>query len=261
MIEKRLRESFVKVIEIQRSKGYSTRKSIGIEKLEKVIKLIKSVSPNTIVMVDNCYCEFVDKIEPIEVGADVAVGSLIKNLGGGIASNGGYIVGKRNLIELCAERLNVPGEGKEVGPTMGMNKSLLMGLFFSPKVVTEAVKIAVLTSMVLEKLGYDVEPKWNDKRVDIVQNIIFNDKEKLIKYCEGLQGASPIDSNVLPIPSPMPGYNDMVIMASGSFTQGSSIELSCDAPLRSPYILYQQGGLTYQYGKIGICNAISRLED
>ena len=239
MIEKRLRESFVKVIEIQRSKGYSTRKSIGIEKLEKVIKLIKSVSPNTIVMVDNCYCEFVDKIEPIEVGADVAVGSLIKNLGGGIASNGGYIVGKRNLIELCAERLNVPGEGKEVGPTMGMNKSLLMGLFFSPKVVTEAVKIAVLTSMVLEKLGYDVEPKWNDKRVDIVQNIIFNDKEKLIKYCEGLQGASPIDSNVLPIPSPMPGYNDMVIMASGSFTQGSSIELSCDAPLRSPYILYQ----------------------
>ena len=153
MIEKRLRESFVKVIEIQRSKGYSTRKSIGIEKLEKVIKLIKSVSPNTIVMVDNCYCEFVDKIEPIEVGADVAVGSLIKNLGGGIASNGGYIVGKRNLIELCAERLNVPGEGKEVGPTMGMNKSLLMGLFFSPKVVTEAVKIAVLTSMVLEKLG------------------------------------------------------------------------------------------------------------
>ena len=261
MIEKRLRESFVKVIEIQRSKGYSTRKSIGIEKLEKVIKLIKSVSPNTIVMVDNCYCEFVDKIEPIEVGADVAVGSLIKNLGGGIASNGGYIVGKRNLIELCAERLNVPGEGKEVGPTMGMNKSLLMGLFFSPKVVTEAVKIAVLTSMVLEKLGYDVEPKWNDKRVDIVQNIIFNDKEKLIKYCEGLQGASPIDSNVLPIPSPMPGYNDMVIMASGSFTQGSSIELSCDAPLRSPYILYQQGGLTYQYGKIGICNVISRLED
>ena len=261
MIEKRLRESFIKVIEIQRSKGYSTRKSIGIEKLEKVIKLIKSVSPNTIVMVDNCYCEFVDKIEPIEVGADVAVGSLIKNLGGGIASNGGYIVGKRNLIELCAERLNVPGEGKEVGPTMGMNKSLLMGLFFSPKVVTEAVKIAVLTSMVLEKLGYDVEPKWNDKRVDIVQNIIFNDKEKLIKYCEGLQGASPIDSNVLPIPSPMPGYNDMVIMASGSFTQGSSIELSCDAPLRSPYILYQQGGLTYQYGNIGICNAISRLED
>ena len=261
MIEKRLRESFVKVIEIQRSKGYSTRKSIGIEKLEKVIKLIKSVSPNTIVMVDNCYCEFVDKIEPIEVGADVAVGSLIKNLGGGIASNGGYIVGKRNLIELCAERLNVPGEGKEVGPTMGMNKSLLMGLFFSPKVVTEAVKIAVLTSMVLEKLGYDVEPKWNDKRVDIVQNIIFNDKEKLIKYCEGLQSASPIDSNVLPIPSPMPGYNDMVIMASGSFTQGSSIELSCDAPLRSPYILYQQGGLTYQYGKIGIYNAISRLED
>lgn len=261
MIEKRLRESFIKVIEIQRSKGYSTRKSIGIEKLEKVIKLIKSVSPNTIVMVDNCYCEFVDKIEPIEVGADVAVGSLIKNLGGGIASNGGYIVGKRNLIELCAERLNVPGEGKEVGPTMGMNKSLLMGLFFSPKVVTESVKIAVLTSMVLEKLGYDVEPKWNDKRVDIVQNIIFNDKEKLIKYCEGLQSASPIDSNVLPIPSPMPGYNDMVIMASGSFTQGSSIELSCDAPLRSPYILYQQGGLTYQYGKIGICNAISRLED
>lgn len=258
-IEKKLNEKFIKVIEIQRSKGYSTRKSIDIDKIEKVIKLIKKVSPKTIVMIDNCYCEFVDYKEPTEVGADVVVGSLIKNLGAGIASNGGYICGKANLIKLCSERLNVPGEAKEVGPSMDMNRNLLLGLFLSPNVVKEAIKTAIFTSYMLEKLGFNVEPKWNDRRVDIVQNIIFNNEKLLINYCEGIQEASPIDSNVVPIPSSMPGYDDKIIMASGSFTQGSSIELSCDGPLRSPYIAYQQGGLTYNYGKIGVLNAINKI--
>ena len=169
---------------------------------------------------------------------------------------------KYKLIHIqSAERLNVPGEGKEVGPSLGMNKSILMGLFLSPKIVSEALKVAILTSKVLEEMGYQVEPKYNDERVDIVQNIFFNDKEKLIKYCEGIQESSPIDSNVKPIPSDMPGYSDKVIMASGSFTQGSSIELSCDGPLRSPYVLYQQGSLTYEYGKIAIINAINKIKE
>ena len=258
-IEERLKKSFVKVIEIQRSKGYSTRKSISIDKVEKVISLIKNVSPNTIVMIDNCYCEFVSKKEPTEVGADVVVGSLIKNLGAGIASNGGYICGKKELIHLCAERLNVPGESKEVGPSMNMNKSFLQGLFMAPTTVKNAVKTSIFTSKILESLGFNVEPKWNEERCDIVQNIIFNDREKLIKYCEGIQSASPIDSNVTPIPWDMPGYSDEVIMASGSFTQCSSIELSCDAPLREPFIAYQQGSLTYEYGKLGVLKAISKM--
>lgn len=258
-IEERLSKSFVKVIEIQRSKGYSTRKSINIDKTEKVIELIKKVSPDTIVMIDNCYCEFVSKKEPTEVGADIVVGSLIKNLGGGIASNGGYICGRKDLIHLCAERLNVPGEAKEVGPSMGMNKSILLGLFLAPNVVKGAIKTSIFTSKLLETLGFDVEPKWNDERSDIVQNIIFNDEQKLIKYCEGIQSASPIDSNVTPIPWDMPGYSDKVIMAAGAFTQGSSIELSCDGPLRSPFIAYQQGGLTYEYGKIGVLKAVSKI--
>ena len=258
-IEKRLKEKFVKMIEIQRSKGYSTRESISIDKVEKVIKLIKSVSNDTIVMIDNCYCEFVSKKEPSEVGADLVVGSLIKNLGGGIASNGGYICGRKDLINLCAERLNVPGEGKEVGPTLGFNKLLLLGLYLAPMIVKNAVKTAIYTSAIMERLGYLVSPKWNDERVDIVQNIIFNDRNKLIKYCEGIQGASAIDSNVVPIPSEMPGYIDQIIMASGSFTQGSSIEISCDGPLRNPFIAYQQGALSYEYGKIAVMNAINKL--
>ncbi len=258
-IEKRLKQNFVKVIEIQRSKGYSTRKSIDINKTKNVIALIKKVSPNTIVMIDNCYCEFVTKTEPTEVGADVVVGSLIKNLGGGIASNGGYICGRKDLIELCAERLNVPGEAKEVGPSMGMNKAFLQGLFFSPTTVASSIKTAIFTSIMLEKLGFKVEPRYNEERCDIVQNIIFNDKDKLIKYCEGIQSSSPIDSNVVPVPWAMPGYSDEIIMASGSFTQGSSIELSCDGPLKSPFICYQQGSLTYEYGKIGVLRAISKI--
>lgn len=254
-----LEKNKVKLIEIQRSKGYSTRKSIEIEKLEKVIKFIKEIDKETIIMIDNCYCEFVETKSPLEVGADVVVGSLIKNLGAGITENGAYIAGKKELIELAGERLNLPGEGKEVGPSLGSNKSLLKGLFFAPSVVASSLKTAILTAKVLEKLGFEVEPKYNEKRADIVQNIIFNNPDKLIKYCQGIQKGSPIDAHVTPIPWDMPGYSDQVIMASGSFTQGSSIEISCDGPLRSPYIAYQQGSLTYNYGKIAIEKAIESL--
>jgi len=250
----------IKLIEIQRSKGYSTRKSITIDKLEKVIKFIKDIDKDIIIMIDNCYCELVEDKSPLEVGADVIVGSLIKNLGGGIAPNGGYIVGRKDLIKLAGERLTLPGEGRDVGPTLGINRAILQGLFMAPHAVASSLKVAVLTSRVLEKLGYEVEPKYNEDRADIVQNIIFKDKDKLIKYCQGIQSASPIDSNTLPIPSDMPGYTDQVIMAAGTFIQGSSIELSCDGPLREPYIAYQQGSLTYEYGKIAIMNAIEFLK-
>lgn len=258
-IEETLKKKNVKLIEIQRSRGYDSRKTINLDKVEKVIKLIKSVSSQTIVMIDNCYCEFVNKKEPIEIGADIAVGSLIKNLGGGIAPNGAYIVGRRDLIELAAERLTAPGLGKEVGPSLGINKQILQGLFLAPQIVSSALKTAVFASKMLEELGYKVEPKYNDERSDIVQTIQFGDKEKLIKFCQGIQAASPIDSSSVPMPWDMPGYTDQVIMAAGAFTQGSSIELSCDGPIRPPYIAFMQGGLTYEYGKLGVMKAISRL--
>lgn len=260
-IKETLKNKKIKLIEIQRSKGYSTRKSITLDKVEKVIKLIKEIDKDVIIMIDNCYCEFVTEKEPTQVGADLVVGSLIKNLGGGIAPNGAYIVGKKELVELCAERLTLPGEGKEVGPTLGINKQFLQGLYLAPRVVSNALKTAILTSKVLETLGYEVEPKYNDKRADIVQNIIFKDENKLIKYCQGIQSGSAIDSYVVPQPWEMPGYTDKVIMAAGAFTQGSSIELSCDGPIRPPYIAYQQGSLTYEYGKIGLAKAIQKLED
>ncbi len=258
-IEEFVKNNKVKVVEIQRSKGYSTRKSLSLEKLGKVIKLIKNIDKDVIIMVDNCYCEFVSEAEPVSVGADVIVGSLIKNLGGGIAPNGAYIAGRRDLVSLCADRLTVPGCGKEVGPSLDINKQILQGLFMAPSVVSSALKTAVLTSRVMEELGYDVEPKYNDERVDIVQNIIFRDKRKLIEFTRGIQEASAIDSMAIVEPSDMPGYDSQVIMASGSFTQGSSIELSCDGPLREPYIAYMQGGLTYQYGKLGLMKAVTRV--
>ena len=259
-IKETIQNKKIKLIEIQRSKGYSTRKSITLDKVEKVIKQIKEIDKNIIIMIDNCYCEFVGTLEPTEIGADIVVGSLIKNLGGGIAPNGAYIVGKRELIKLCAERLTLPGEGKEVGPTLGINKQFLQGLYLAPRVVANALKTAILTSKVLQTLGYEVEPKYDEQRADIVQNIIFNDENKLIKYCQGIQSGSAIDSYVVPTPWEMPGYTDKVIMAAGAFTQGSSIELSCDGPLRAPYIAYQQGSLTYEYGKIGLAKAIENLE-
>ncbi len=254
-----LKNHKVKMIEIQRSKGYSTRKSITIDKVERIVKKIKEQNSDTIIMVDNCYCEFVEEKTPTEVGADVMVGSLIKNLGGGIAPNGAYIAGRHDLVELAGERLTCPGEGREVGPSLGINKQFLQGLFFAPSVVASSLKTAILASFALEKLGYKVEPKWNDKRADIVQNIIFGNSEDLIHYCQGIQMASPVDSNAVPEPWDMPGYEDKVIMAAGAFTQGSSIELSCDGPIRAPYIAYMQGGLTYSYGKFGVMKAISEI--
>ena len=258
-IEERLKKSKIKLIEIQRSKGYSTRKSISNSKIKKVVDLIRNYDKDVIIMVDNCYCEFVDKVSPIEMGADIIVGSLIKNLGGGIAPNGAYIAGKKRLVDLAGERLTLPGEGREVGPTLGINKQILEGLFFSPSVVASALKTAVLASKVLEELGYKVEPRYNDERVDIVQNIEFGNEEDLVKYCQGIQMASPVDSFAIPMPWDMPGYEDKVIMAAGTFTQGSSIELSCDGPIRKPYIAYMQGSLTYEYGKIAIIKAVSNL--
>ena len=260
-IEKRLKQSKVKLIEIQRSKGYSTRKSIKIGDIEKVIKHIRKFDQNVIIMIDNCYCEFVSKKEPLEVGADVIVGSLIKNLGGGIAPNGAYIAGRKDLVNLAAERLTAPGEGKEVGPSLGITKFILQGLFFAPSVVASSVKTAVFASRMLEKLGYDVEPKFDEERADIVQNINFQDENKLIKFCQGIQMGSPVDANSIPEPWDMPGYTDKVIMAAGAFTQGSSIELSCDGPIRPPYTAFMQGGLTYEYGKLGVLKAVQRIEE
>lgn len=258
-IQKVLQENKVKLIEIQRSRGYANRKSISIEKVEKVIKTIREIDKDVIIMIDNCYCEFVGEKEPIEVGADVVVGSLIKNLGGGIAPNGAYIVGRKDLVELAGERLTAPGEGKEVGPSLGMNKPLLQGLFLAPSVVASSIKTAVFTSKMMEKLGYAVEPLFKEERADIVQTISFPSPEELIYYCQGIQMGSPVDSNSIPEPWDMPGYIDKVIMAAGSFTQGSSIELSCDAPIRPPYLAFQQGGLTYEYGKLGVLTAIQNL--
>lgn len=258
-IIKALKEKKIKLIEIQRSKGYSTRKSLTIDKVEKVISEIRKVDKDIIIMVDNCYCEFVETTTPLEVGADVIVGSLIKNLGGGIAPNGAYIAGKKEIVELAGERLTLPGEGKEVGPTLGINKQILQGLYMAPSVVASSLKTAILTAKVLEELGFNVEPKYDERRADIVENIIFNDKEKLIKYVCSIQAASAIDAAAKTVPVDMPGYDDQVIMASGSFTQGSSIEISCDGPIRSPYIAYQQGSLTYTYGKIAVINAVNNL--
>ena len=212
-------------------------------------------------MVDNCYGEFVDTFEPSSIGADLIVGSLIKNLGGGITPNGAYIAGKKELIELVAERLTAPGLGKEVGPSLGMNRSIIQGLFVAPQVVASSLKTAVFASRMLEKLGYEVSPKYNEKRSDIVQTIKFGEADKLIKFCQGIQKGSPVDSNSIPEPWDMPGYTDKVIMAAGTFTQGSSIELSCDAPIRPPYIAFMQGGVTYPYGKLGVLKAINEFQN
>lgn len=251
----------IKVIHIQRSRGYSTRESLDIKKIEKVIKLIKNINKDIIIFIDNCYCEFVEDLSPIEVGADIMVGSLIKNLGAGIATNGAYIVGNKKLVDLCAERLTLPGEGREVGPSFEANRMFLLGLYFAPSVVSSALKTSILTSKVLEKLGYKVSPKYNDIRCDIVQLIYFNNEDEIIKYAQGIQSSGPIDSYVKPIPSDMPGYDNKIIMANPSFTSGSSIELSADGPLRKPYVLYQQGALSYEYGKLSLINTLSQMNE
>lgn len=259
-IQNRLSKNDIKLVEIQKSRGYSTRKSIVISKIENVIKKIREVNKDVIIMVDNCYGEFVETREPTDVGADIIVGSLMKNLGAGIATSGAYIAGKKDLVELCAERLTAPGIGKEIGPSLNQNTLLLKGLFFAPSVVASSLKTAVFSSRILEKLGYDVSPKYNEERADIVQTIALGSEEKLVKFCQGIQKGSPIDSHVVPEPSYMGGYEDKVIMAAGTFTEGSTIELSCDGPIREPYLAYMQGGLTYEYGKFGILKAIAEME-
>ena len=258
-IVERVKKGNIKLITIQRSRGYATRKSLTIEKIEHIISSIKRINKQVIIMCDNCYGEFVEEKEPVEVGADLMVGSLIKNLGGGIVPNGAYIAGKKELVELAAERLTAPGLGKEVGPTLGINKPILQGIFMAPQVVANSLKTAVFTSCLLEKLGYQVEPRYDEKRTDIVQTIGFHNAEELIKYCQGIQMGSPIDSHVIPEPWDMPGYTNQVIMAAGTFISGSSIELSCDAPIRPPYLAFQQGGLTYEYGKLGVLKAVRNL--
>lgn len=258
-IEERVAKNDIKLIEIQRSRGYSLRESITLDKIEKVIQVIRKVNQSVIIMVDNCYGEMVNLIEPSQIGADVIVGSLIKNLGGGIAPNGAYIAGKKELVQLAAERLTAPGLGKEVGPTLGINKLILQGLYFAPHVVASSLKTAIFAGKLLEDLGYEANPTYHQERTDIVQTITFGDRDKLIKFCQGIQMGAPIDSDAIPEPWDMPGYTDQVIMAAGAFTQGSSIELSCDAPIRKPYIAFLQGGLTYEYGKLGVMKATQRL--
>ena len=259
-ILEKLKNNKIKLIEIQRSRGYATRRSLTIDKIERVIKAIKEFNKEVIVMVDNCYGEFVDEKEPIELGADIMVGSLIKNLGGGLAPNGAYIAGRKDLVELCSERLTSPGQGKEVGPSLGINKNFLQGLYMAPSVVESSLKTAVFTAKMMEKLGYKAVPTSIERRSDIVQTIEFGNENDLVKYVQGIQAGSAIDSNSVPMPWNMPGYTDKVIMAAGAFTMGSSIELSCDAPIREPFIAFQQGGLTYEYGKLGVLRAIQNMK-
>ncbi len=248
-----------KMVYIQRSKGYSLRPSLSVEKIAEICRIVKKMSPDTIIMVDNCYGEFVQKNEPCEVGADIIAGSLIKNPGGGIAPTGGYIAGRRDLVEKCSYRLTAPGVGKEVGATLGHLRELYMGLFAAPHTVGEALKTAVFAAKLFGKLGYEVSPNFDEPRADIIQTISLKSTDRLIAFCQGLQKGSPIDSLALPYPAPMPGYDNEVIMAAGAFTLGASIELSADAPLREPYAVWLQGGLNFASGQIGILSAAKEV--
>lgn len=249
------------MVYIQRSRGYELRPSLSLEETEKVCKIARSVNPNVIVMVDNCYCEFVNKLEPPQVGADLIAGSMIKNAGGGIARTGGYIAGRHDLVEKCAYRLTTPGLGREVGATLGMNRELYMGLFYAPHTVGEALKSAVFISALFGELGYDVTPKYDEPRQDIVQSLGLENPESLVAFCQGVQSGSPIDSFLLPEPWDMPGYDSKVVMAAGAFTLGSSIELSADAPIRPPYYAWIQGGLNFHSAKICALLAAQQMED
>ena len=248
-----------KMVVLQRSTGYGFRKAITADMIKEWASFINNLNPNIIKMVDNSYGEFLDYYEPIELGADLMAASLIKNPGGGLALTGGYIAGKKELIDKVQYRMTCPGIGKECGLTFGQTRSMFEGLFIAPRVVIGAVKGAVLCSKVYEKLGFDVCPKWNDKRSDIVQAICLRSPERVVSFCEGVQKAAPIDSHVNPIPWNMPGYEDQVVMAAGAFVQGSSIELSADAPIREPYNVYFQGGITYEHSKFGVIKSVDQL--
>ena len=259
-LEDRLKKEFVKIAYIQRSRGYETRPSLTIAEIEKITSLVKRVSPETIMMVDNCYGEYVEYDEPTDVGADIIMGSLIKNPGGGIAPTGGYIAGKRELVELCAARLTAPGIGKEIGASLGNNRELFLGVFSAPHVVGEALKTAVFASALFEELGYTVTPKSDEKRTDIIQTVILNSAENLVSFCQGLQKGMPVEAFVCPEPWDMPGYTDPVIMSCGAFTAGATIELSADGPLRPPYAAWMQGGLNYHSAKTGILLGIEAMK-
>ncbi len=250
-----------KLVTIQRSKGYQTRPTLSVERIGELIAFIKEIKPDVICMVDNCYGEFVETMEPTQVGADMCVGSLIKNPGGGLAPIGGYIVGKEECIEQCAFRLTAPGLGKEVGATLGLNQSLFQGLFLAPTVTAGALKGAVFAANIYEKLGYAVIPNGTEERYDIIQAVTLGSKEAIIAFCRGIQAAAPVDSYVVPEPWAMPGYHSDVIMAAGAFVQGSSIELSADAPIEEPYAVYFQGGLTWYHAKLGILMSLQKLVD
>ncbi|HIT94554.1 MAG TPA: methionine gamma-lyase family protein [Candidatus Faecivivens stercoripullorum] len=241
-----------KLAHIQRSRGYATRPSLTVETIGKIVAAIKEVSPETIVFVDNCYGEFVERQEPSAVGADLMVGSLIKNAGGGIAETGGYIAGRADLVELCGYRLTSPGIGREAGCSLNQNRPMYLGLFYAPSVTASAIKTSVFASALFEKLGYDVSPRYDEPRTDLILQLVLGSREKMCAFCTGIQHGSPIDSHVTPVPWAMPGYNDEVIMAAGAFTLGSSIELSADGPMREPYAVWMQGGLTWNTGKIGV---------
>lgn len=249
----------VKMIFIGRSRGYTSRKSITISKIEKVIKYIKEIDKDIIIMVDNCYGEFVEEREPTEVGADLIAGSLIKNIGGSLCETGGYIAGRKDLVELAAERLTAPGIGKECGATLGKNKEILQGLYIAPHVVKNALMSIIYAARLMKEFGIKTDPEFDEVRTDIVQQIELNDKTKLIKFIQGIQKQSPVDSFVLPEPWAMPGYSDEVIMAAGTFVSGASIELSADAPIKEPYIAYLQGGITYESAKLSILSAASEM--
>ncbi len=259
-IKERVSKKDIKLVIMQRSRGYAYRNAFLIEEMEEAIKAVKDSNPATYVMVDNCYGEFTDVKEPTDIGADVAVGSLIKNIGGGIAPTGGYIVGKKELIDLISDRYSAPGLGKEGGATFDFNRKVLQGLFMAPHIVTQAKKVGIFAARLLENLGYEVSPKYNERRSDIVQMVKLNDPDKLIKFCQGIQSNSAIDSAVTLEACDMPGYESQIVMASGSFTSGSSIEISCDGPVRPPYVAYLQGGLTYAYGKMAVIDAVEMLE-
>ncbi len=255
----RIKKSPVKLVEIQRSRGYSSRNSLCIEKIERVCSAIKEADKNVIIMVDNCYGDFVESREPTQVGADVLVGSHMKNLGGGIAKTGGYIVGKKDIIEDIAEHFSAPGLGKDIGANLNQNFLFFKGLYQAPSVVCASLKTMTFASAILEKFGFDVSPKWNEKRTDIIQTINLKTAENLVDFCKGLQESSPVESYVTPIPAPMPGYPYDEVMACGSFITGATSELSCDAPMCPPYTAFMQGGLTYEYGKLGILMALSHM--
>ncbi len=259
-IEKRINPD-IKMVYIQRSRGYSLRPSLRVEEIEKIVKIAKRLAPNCIVMLDNCYGEFVEKSEPIEKGVDLMAGSLIKNPGGGIAPTGGYIAGKKALVEMCSYRLTTPGTGKEIGATLGNNRELFMGAFHAPHITGEALKTAVFASSLFTMLGYDVTPKFDEPRADIIQCLLLGGKEALIAFCQGIQKGAPIDSFVVPEPWDMPGYDSKVIMAAGAFTLGGSVELSADAPLREPYAVWMQGGLNFHSGKMGVMLAVQTMLD